>query len=783
MQPRISVFSGLGLWLGLLCACVFGYPAVANVQDEPATLSGTVRDPAGAVVPKASVVVTSTRTGQTFRISSDSQGRYELVGLPPGPYRVRATAPGFGERTETVLLRAGQSAQLELSLPMSSMVQVVTVSEIPSEVAAEFHKVPGGIALVGRVELDQSRAATLQDALAFTPGVLVRSRFGADESQISIRGSGLRNNFHLRGVNLLVNGLPYQDADGFGDFESLELMATERVEVWKGANALRYGGNTMGGAINFVTRTGETAPPLELRVVGGAFGFYKAQLATGGVTGPFSYYASYTASEMDGYREHSQQGRHRLFANIGWRVSAKTHLGVDILYANVAEKLPGALTLSDFLSNPRQAQASNVTGDWGRFYNYVRIGARVRHEFNRAHTLSFNVHGQYRSLDHPIFQVLDQDSRNFGGEIQYAFQGTWGGRRNRFVVGFAPQHGTTGERRFVNLGAGQPLGQRGSLTTLFGTEATNYGLYFENQLDLTSAVTFIAGGRADWARREFDDRFPSDGDRSDRRTFSAFSPKLGLVWRVAEDVQLFGNVSRSYEPPLLLELTSFGAPGFLPLEAQDTWQYEVGTRGRLGNRLEWDLAFFDAEIDNEIINQNVRPFPGAPFTIPSFRNAPRTRHLGIELGTGALLGEGLASAGDRLTWRLGYTWSRFRFVDDPSFGDNALPGAPRHLLRSELRYTHPRGFWVAPNLDWSPARYFVDSANTAVNTSYAILNLKAGYDWAAGRNVLASFYFEAANLTDRNYSGSVQVDNDLGRFFEPANGRSVYAGVSWRFGR
>lgn len=757
--------------------------AASSSPDETAVLSGVIRDPAGAMVPQATVVATQSETQQTFKTSSDMQGRYRFGSLPPGSYRVEASATNFRRVTQTVVLVSGESAELDFVLPLQPVAQIVTVSEIPEEVKAQFANVPGGVALIAATEIQHSRAATLKDALAFTPGVLAQSRFGADESQLSIRGSGLRNNFHMRGLNLLVNGMPYQDADGFSDFESLELMATEHVEVWKGANALRYGGNTMGGAINFVTKTGETATPVELRVVGGAFGFYKAQIATGGVHGRFAHYLSYTASEMDGYRAHSQQGRHRLFANLGWRVSPRTDLAVDVIYANVAEKLPGALTLSQFLSDPRQAQPENVAGDWGRFYNYVRIGTRLRHEFHPAHTLSLTVHGQYRSLDHPIFQVLDQDSRNFGGEIHYAFNGTLAGRRNRFVLGFAPQHGTTGERRFVNLGAGQPVSQRGSLTTLFGTEATNYGLYFENQFDVTSTFTFVAGGRADWARREFKDRFLFDGDRSDQRTFSAFSPRLGFVWRMTEAAQLFGNVSRSYEPPLLLELTSFGAPGFLPLAAQDTWQFEVGTRGRAGSRLEWDFAFFDAEIDDEFLNENVQPFPGAPFTVPSFRNAPNTRHLGIELGTSALLADGLASPGDRLTWRLAYTWSHFRFVNDPAFGDNDLPGAPRHLLRSELRYTHPRGFWVAPNLDWSPSRYFVNSANTAVNTSYAVLNLKAGYDWAASNNMSATLYFEAANLADRNYSGSVQVDNALGRFFEPANGRSLYAGLNWRFGR
>jgi iron complex outermembrane receptor protein len=162
--------------------------------------------------------------------------------------------------------------------------------------------------------------------------------------------------------------------------------------------------------------------------------------------------------------------------------------------------------------------------------------------------------------------------------------------------------------------------------------------------------------------------------------------------------------------------------------------------------------------------------------VPSFRNAPETRHLGVEVGSSVLLKEGLFGADDRLSWRMAYTWSRFRFVRDADFDGNFLAGAPRHLTRSELRYSHPSGFWLAPAVDWSPATYFMDSANTARNDKYAVLNLKAGFD--RGRWEL---FVEGGNLTNRRYSASVQVDNALGRFFEPADGRSVYGGIRFRY--
>jgi iron complex outermembrane receptor protein len=165
----------------------------------------------------------------------------------------------------------------------------------------ELECVPGGTSLVDSREIRESRAANLQDVLDFVPGVLIRPRFGAaDEGQLSIRGSGLRNNFHLHGINVLIDGFPYGNADGFSDFESLEFFSTTYVEVYKGANALRFGANSLGGAINLVTKTGYDAGLIELRSKAGSFGFLKNYLATGQVYGPFDLYLGFADTELDG---------------------------------------------------------------------------------------------------------------------------------------------------------------------------------------------------------------------------------------------------------------------------------------------------------------------------------------------------------------------------------------------------------------------------------------------------------------------------------------------------
>lgn len=748
----------------LVAVClVLVIPAYA--QQNESKLSGTVKDPAGATLTGAKVVARHQTTAQTRETTTDSQGRYELT-LAPGTYIVEVNGTNLQPATKALTLAAGQNITLDFQLALNPLSESVTITE---GARAELERTPGGVAVVAGRDLTQTRAYNLRDVFEYTPGVLAQSRFGSDEAQISIRGSGLRNNFHGRGVNFLINGMPHMDADGFSDFEALDFLAAQRVEVWKGANALRYGGNTSGGAINLVTQTGKTAPPFEIHLQGGSFGSFTGHVATGGERGRFNYFLSFTAVELDGYREHSFQGRQRFYGNFNFALDDRTDLNLDIVYANVGERYAGPLTREQFFSDPRAADPIFVQQDQGRFVNYTRVGFGMRRRFDRGHEFSFNVFGQYRNLDHPIFNVLDQDTRTFGGEFRYSHTG----ERNRFVIGFQPWVTPNGGRRFENIN-----GSAGAQTAHFDSLATNYGIYVENQFDIRPSFTLVTGARVDWALRRFTDFFLANGDQSDERTFKAVSPKVGFVWRPRDEMQVFANVSRSYEPPVLnIELISFGATGFLPLGAQDSWQIEAGTRGRAGQRVNYELTFYDLEVNDEIINTNVRPFPGAPFTIPSYRSAPETRHLGLELSLDAALWQGLFTEGDGLTMRTAYTFSRFRYVNDPTFFSNHLPGAPRHIVRSELRYDHPRGVWIAPNVDWSPATYFMDSANTASNDKYAVLNLRAGFDrprW--------SVYFEAHNLTDRLYSAAVQVDSEARTFFEPANGRSAHVGFRYRFG-
>src|SRR5262245_8636839 len=350
------------------------------------------------------------------------------------------------------------------------------------EARREIERTPGGAEVVGSQEIEESRGANLKDALDFVPGVLVRPRFGAaDESQISIRGSGLRNNFHLRGINVLIDGFLYGNADGFSDFESLELLSTEYIEVFKGSNALRFGANSLGGAINLVTKTGYDAGLIELRSEAGSYDFFKNYLASGHVVGPFDYYVGYADTQLQNYRQHSQQSRDRVYSTFGYQLPGGTTMRLDFTYVNNKENLPGSLTLQEFKSDPRQRNPAAAFADEARNYPYLRGAFTVRSPLSDVRALEWALQYNYQDLDHPLsFAIIDNVTNNWGAEMRYLDWTPFFGRNARFTIG-VQYFGT----RQADVNFANSQGRRGPKTKDQTNYATNVGIYAEQQFDAT----------------------------------------------------------------------------------------------------------------------------------------------------------------------------------------------------------------------------------------------------------------------------------------------------------
>jgi iron complex outermembrane receptor protein len=763
----------LAAGLLMLCACAH---TVFAQSSGTGSIAGTViaadasRPGQGAIV-----LLDGVRTDA----KTDAEGHFHLASVAVGIRTVEVRLAGYESLSRQIEVIEGKEFSATFTVtPKTTALAAVTIIGTKTDLAetrARLAQAAGSVQLIEPSDIRSSRQANLKDVLKFTPGVYVQPRFGAaDESQISIRGSGLRNNFHARGVNLLVNGMPYRNADGFTDFESLELLTTEAIEIYKGANALRYGGSTLGGAINLNTKTGYTAAPISVFAQGGSFGFYKTQIESGGERGGADYYASYARTGLDGYRAWSDQRRDRVNLHAGFTISPRLDARIFYFFGHVSEHLPGSVNAETLENAPGTATPVNVANKWGRDYDLHHVGLQIRSQITASQRLEVSPYLQYRDIDHPIFEIISQISRDAGVEARYENTGSLGARKNRLTLGFQYANGNMDNRQYQNL-----EGKHGALTKDQKDRATTAAFFAEDVLNVTPKLAAVLGARIESTTRKSQDFFHANGDQTDRRVFKPVTPRAGFTYAVSSKSQLYGNASRTYEPPLLLELNSLAVPGFIDLKGQSAWQYELGARGRKFG-LAWDVSAYDIELEDEILNVNVRPFPGAAFTVPTYRNAPRTRHSGVEGGAAFQMPGGIFLSGmirDHIEARVAYTYSRFRFVDDSTYGDNVIPGAPAHHATVELKYWHPSGFSIAPTFEIVPDSYFVNSPNTAKNKAWNTLGLRAEYVSASSGFTL---FAAAQNLTNRGYSASVQVDNAAGNYYEPADARSFYAGLRWQ---
>lgn len=629
---------------------------------------------------------------------------------------------------------------------------IVTGQRIANEAEQQAAKTPGGTDVVTYEDYADKSLVSLRDALAFSPGVYLQPRFG-QEVRVSIRGSGLSRAFHMRGLTLLQDGVPINLADDNGDFQELEPTFFDHLEIYRGANALRFGSGTLGGAINGVTPTGKTAAGLYLRADAGSFDTYRGMASYGVQSGPGDAWAALSYDRSDGDREHAQRRSFRFHGNVGVQLADNVENRTYASINRIDQQLPGALDLTAVLTSPRNG---SVAGDQARDIDSLRLQNRTRFTFGNGH-LDAGVFINAKSLFHPIFQVVDQESLDRGvyARFDYAadlFELTLGGEA-RF--------GTVASKRFVNVD-----GQRGALTFNADQVARTANIYGEVRFKPVDRVQLIAGGIYADGMREQHQTFNSAGGGSDvtgKADFTAFSPKFGVLYAPSAGIQVFANYSRSVEFPGFIELAQVAS--FVPVAAQRAWTFEVGTRGTAGIA-EWDLAAYRANLRGELLQFDVGPgIPASTF------NAASTVHQGVEASVTLYFTEWL-----RL--RQVYQYSDFRFCDDAQYGDNRLPVIPRHAYRAEFRFGSDR-VHVAPNVEWVPQGAWADYRNSLRTDGYALVGITAGATIADG----IELFLDARNVLGEKAVGDISAAISAmpaSAILYPVERRAVFGGVRAR---
>jgi iron complex outermembrane recepter protein len=644
---------------------------------------------------------------------------------------------------------------------------------VPSyeDATRQAHKVTGGAAVVDAENTKKGRASTLHDSLSMTPGVFVQPRQGSEEARLSIRGSGLQRTFHGRGIKLLQDGVPLNLADGGFDFQAVEPLSARYIEVFRGANALEYGAASLGGAINYVSRTGHDSSPFQARFEGGSFNYFRGQLSSGRVIGKTDYYGSVSEFYQTGFRDHARQNTQRFFGNVGYKLSPHVENRTTLTYVRTDSQLPGSLTNAEMKNRPEMANVPNAANNWKRDFNLFRVSNKTTFAKNQ-HRIDVNGFYSWKQLDHPIFVVIDQLSHDVGVSAKYSNSAEFMGRKNSLVAGVAPAMGLVRDRRFVNVS-----GARGTQTADSDQTSTNIDVYAENQHYVSPKVALALGAQVGYAIRKNEDNIPatmSDPDNSDEQTFSGFSPKVGFRYEINRQSQVFANVSRSFEPPSFGELVGNNiSGGLVELNEQTATTYEVGVRGRQ-HHASWDLSLYHALVKDELLS--LTDALGNPLGTV---NTNKTIHRGIEAGLNLVVWRGLEK--NQVVFQQAYTLNHFTFDNDPVFGDKTLAGIPKHFYRAELQVEHSTGFYGGPNVEWVPSKYPIDHENTFYADPYTLVGFKAGYKTRQG----LSLFIDARNVADKTYAATTGVIANANgadsRQFLPGDGRSFFGGIEWNF--
>ena len=745
--------------------------------QSTASISGTIEDESGAVLPGVTVTATTSDTdGDATRVRtvvSGGEGRYDIENLPAGTYRMRAVLPGFDSDEVTVTVAAGGSAVVDMGLAIAPLAETVTVTRTDQDLSS----VPSSIAVVQRDQIEYAqRRTSLDEALRGIPGLFVQNRrnYGLSGGVgISVRAPQPR--FGLRGLAIIQDGIPITTADGTTEPGNVDLGSVGRIEVIRGPSSVLYG-NSAGGVINLNT-TFDTSRPLTITpdIQFGSHGYNRQQVRLeGGDTGT-QFMASVSRFETDGFRENSAAEITQANVVVRRAVSANTEMrGVFNLLDAPFSESPSFLNESDARNRPTLARNIALARRWGEGTIQGQGGLTIQHLFGEAQMFRATGWGMWRNLDAiGVFQNIELARTGFGFRSEYLGSAQAGSVGVEWAAGVDFSSQNDDRQEFGQIPPTAPGGDstNGPLRVDQTEDVRSVGPFAQVSLAPHDRVRVTAGVRWDYYDFQAGDRKLDDGDQSGDRTMSAVSPSVGITFAAAPGANIFANVATAYETPTTVELsnTPTGEGGFnQDLNPQNLRSVEVGVRGLIAPaRLRYEVAAYVSTVDNALVTfQN-------PLSQDFFRNAGKSSRDGVELS---------------LDWvphasfnaRFAYTYQNFtfeRFVTESSdFSGNIEPGAPPHRIFTGLNYSAPFGLRSGATLRWVDA-YTLNNRNTVFNWAHTVVDLRFGFDRTWGSTNIRPF-LGIDNLFDERYNSSAITNAFGGRYYEPSPGREVYIGFT-----
>ncbi|WLX54610.1 TonB-dependent receptor PqqU [Klebsiella pneumoniae] len=673
--------------------------------------------------------------------------------------------------------------------------QTMVVTAAPTTVSEL--DTPAAVSVVNGDEMRQAAPrVNLSESLGAVPGLQVQNRQNyAQDLQLSIRGFGSRSTYGVRGLRIYVDGIPATMPDGQGQTSNIDIGSVDTIEVLRGPFSALYG-NSSGGVINVTSQTGTQPPTVEASSYYGSFGtWHYGMKATGAVgdgshAGDVDYTVSTNRFTTHGYRDHSGARKNLANARLGVRINDVSKLTLLLNSVDIKANDAGGLTADEWRDNPRQSPRGDQYNT-RKNTRQTQAGLRYERQLSAQDDLSVMMYAGERETTQ--FQSIPRAPQlkpsHAGGVIDLTrhYQGidTRLTHRGELLVPVTLTAGldyeNMSERRkgyenFVMVNGAPQYGEQGALRRNERNLMWNVDPYLQTQWQLTDKLSLDAGVRYSSVWFDSNDYYitPGNGDDSGDASYHKWLPAGSLKYALTDAWNVYLSAGRGFETPTINELSyrsdnQSGLNFGLKPSTNDT--VEIGSKTRIGNGL-FTAALFQTNTDNEIVVDN------SSGGRTSYKNAGKTRRQGMELGLDQQFGE---------SWRLKAAWTwldatyRTNVCDDASCNGNRIPGIARNMGYASFGYQPEQGWYAGSDIRYM-SDIMANDENTAKAPSWTVVGLTTGYKWSYGRMDM-DLFGRIDNLFDREYVGSVIVNESNGRYYEPAPGRNYGIGLNlaWRF--
>jgi iron complex outermembrane recepter protein len=642
----------------------------------------------------------------------------------------------------------------------------------------------------------------LSESLIRVPGITAQNRTQqAQDPQISSRGFGSRSSFGVRGVRVYVDGIPLTMPDGQGQPGVVDLSSIKSIEVMRGPFSSLYG-NSSGGVIQMFTQDAPATPTIGATTMFGSYDTKRNVLEAAGKLEGLEYSLNVSNYESDGYRTNSSSNKQMATAKFKFNLNEDTKVTTLVNWFDQEAQDPlGLDRRRAFLSATRNdVVPAALFANTSVKRDHTQVGFNIEHTLNENNKISLIPYVGTRRNAQILTTTatattlagttarLSQIERSFyGSDLRWDNNGTLGGMPYNVALGL--NYGKSSDDRLDTtiLATGNAAN---ALNRDEENISTNFDQYIQGRLSITPTLDIHAGARHTKVKLEVKDNFltagnPGQGDNSGSVEYQKTTPVIGIIWKTTEKLNLYANFGKGFETPTFIEAAfdnvtaNVASKPNLSLKAAESRNIEIGAKAFLTDDIRANLTLFRVDTDNEIVTRQT--VSGRS----SYQNAGQTKRTGAEASIDA-------SFGNNISLFAAYTLLNAKF-EDPFVtvinaggtrgtvnAGNRIPGTYKSQVYGEVAWKYPSlGFFSALEGRHN-SEVYVNDINTDKAPSYTIFNIRAGFEQNLTHWRFKE-YVRVENITDKDYIGSVRVNDGNALFFEPAAGRNYLLGLTAQY--